>query len=275
MFLRALAANQLQENEEGLATLALAAMNIFQLQGPLHCRINPTKDAGVHWWHILIAPFYQLIRQRKQKCPETLHLREITALLEILHAGYLQIRELVLECLKPIAGRFDASALLWFFEDTLPLISLSYDGIFKAGMYEQYLFALSSLEMQAICQQRRNYKFSLLLKAAQMLWLQDTEHPLSVFRMPPLQFSLSPPPPLPPSPTLSLPPRSLSLSVCVCVSMCACCTSLSLSLSLSVCVCVSVVRFAKKMSTLKHSRMHNACTPQLVAKNSTSSTKTS
>jgi hypothetical protein len=183
LYQRALQANGLQDTTEGQETLAKAAMNLFQVQGPLHCRINPTKDAGNFWRDIFIAPLYQRIHQRKQKCPDTLHMRDVAAMLEILHAGYLQIREQVLECLQPLASRFDASAVLWFFEDTLPLISYSYDGVFKAGMYEHYLDALAQLELHAICQQRKNYKFSLLLKVAQILFLKDTSHPLYAYRM--------------------------------------------------------------------------------------------
>lgn len=133
-----LAAHDLQDDEAGQTELARAAMNLFQLQGPLHCRINIAKDAAKHWHNILIAPLHRLIHNTT-KCPETLHMREVMAYLQILHAGFLQIRSQVDACLIPIADRFDASALLWFFYDTLPLISFPYDGIFKVCLTEVFL----------------------------------------------------------------------------------------------------------------------------------------
>lgn len=178
MFARALAANGLLGDPDGALTLAKAAMNIFQVQGPLHCRINPTKDFGAFFRDIMVMPLYVLIHNRKTKPPEQLRLREVAGILQILLAAWRKIRLQALECLMPIANRFDAATILWAMESTLPQICLAYDGVFKAGMHELYVESLGHLEITAILQQRKNYKFSLLLKAAQILYLLDHDHPL-------------------------------------------------------------------------------------------------
>jgi hypothetical protein len=149
---------------------------------PVHTHTNThtTQDIRKDWFDILIAPLHKLLRG-KESCPTNLNLRETTALLSILMAAYRTptVRERVHKLLQPIGWRFDGSALLWFFEFTLPLIIYGYDGLLKAGADELYRTALVFLAIHATIRQRKNYKFALPYKIDQILYLIEVDHPLA------------------------------------------------------------------------------------------------
>lgn len=174
MYTRALEANGLDpSSEDDACVLANALQNILQVLGPLHCRINPIKDIWKFWHSIFLGPLNMAIRKRSIYNEKQMPLRDITALCEILLAGYESIRDAVRETLIPIANRFDASALLFLFESTLPLANTLYDGVYKSGLHEQYKEGLCFLQFQMLLWQRHNYKYAVLYKIASMLWHKD------------------------------------------------------------------------------------------------------
>jgi hypothetical protein len=122
----------------------------------------------------------------KKFYPRTLHLREIAALIDILCCAYYThdgLQEFVLKKLTPVADRFDVSAFLFLFEFTLPLTTVLYDSVFKAGRHEEYLEGLALYWLQMMLWQRRNYKFGTLYKLAHAEYLRDRHPQLFEFSM--------------------------------------------------------------------------------------------
>eukprot|EP00121_Abeoforma_whisleri_P007109 Awhi_evm2s6479 len=85
------------------------------------------------------------------KVPDKIHLREQVALVEILNAAYIKLRTIVTPTLIAHGQKFDASALRWFFEHTLPLACLLYESIFKNGKGLLYKQGLAMLSFRLSC----------------------------------------------------------------------------------------------------------------------------
>lgn len=113
LFSRALDANGLQDDDAGREVLGKAAVNIYQVLGPLHCRINPMKDVRTFWFEIFIKQFHMRVRG-KQSCPANLVMREVASYLEIFMVAYLRLRAQILECLRnpAISFRYEVAMFL-------------------------------------------------------------------------------------------------------------------------------------------------------------------
>ena len=144
----------------------------------LPCTLSMQQDIRGDWFHTFVAPLHMLMRG-KTSCNKDLNLRETSVLLSILCAAYREVRKEAHELLQPILSRFDASSLLWFFENTLPLVVYAYDGLLKAGTPELYRTSLACLAIHATMRQRKNYKFALPYKIDDILYLIDSDHPLA------------------------------------------------------------------------------------------------
>jgi hypothetical protein len=156
-----------------------AAMNIHQELGPLHLKINPVKDFGMFWFEILLSPLHFSATNTKLKAKP--HLRQITGLLEVLNAAWLKIRVAARPALLRHAHRFDAGALLWALENTLPLCMILYDVVFKSGQSALYFEGLCHLEVQMVLWQRHNYDRGLLYKLDSTAYLKKIGHNLHAF----------------------------------------------------------------------------------------------
>ena len=83
--------------------IGTAAMQMHQVLGPLHCKINPAKDAGKFWKPTLLGPLYHM--STGKALPEKAHLRTIVGLLEVLYAGWMSVRNQARPLLLQFAHR--------------------------------------------------------------------------------------------------------------------------------------------------------------------------
>jgi len=139
-------------------------------------KINPCKDIALFWMKILVSPLHTAATGKPLKAKP--HLKELIGLLEPLNAAWIQLRSHARPRLLALASRFDASAVLWFFENCLPLSLLLYDIVLKAPDAERYWRGLAHLEAMCVTQQRRNYDRTVLKKIDSYLYLKRTGHSL-------------------------------------------------------------------------------------------------
>jgi hypothetical protein len=147
-----------------------AALNIQQEVGPLHIKLNPPKDIFRAWYDILFNPvFFDATGGCMAINPP---LREILHHCECAFAGYMMIRDWLLDLLLPDCHkRADIAAYLWLFEVSLATCMVNYDAFFRNNVMDMYYCLLSFSAMEAYLKARKNYKFVILLKIENMIFL--------------------------------------------------------------------------------------------------------
>jgi hypothetical protein len=153
-----------------------AAGNIVQEMGPLHPKINGCKDAGEFHRATFLGPLFKLATG--VNIQKKMHLRQIVGLEEALLAAWFRLRATARPLLLALPNRVDASAMLWFFENTLAMPTILYDVIFKSAKPDEYYWGLTFALFEVILRQRHNYPDALLRKIDTFLYLQRTGHPL-------------------------------------------------------------------------------------------------
>lgn len=122
-------------------------------QGPLHVLLNSQEDlVKVH--HALFSELYTACFGQHAKLAKKPKPFRISSLVAIAFGGWLQVREMVIEALRPIQKDPEVQALLYLLEELVPLV-ITYDNVnFRGGQYNRWKEATTRLGSMFIVQKR-------------------------------------------------------------------------------------------------------------------------
>jgi hypothetical protein len=151
-----------------------AAMNIRPELGVLHIKINPIKDIFRAWFDQLFNPVYCAAHKGKKLMNANPSMREMLHMVECMYAAYHVIRPQVRQLLLPLCSlnRPDAGGFLHLFEWSMTMACVNYDTFFRTNQLELYYDLLNYSAVDAYMKNRKNYKYALLLKIENMVWLR-------------------------------------------------------------------------------------------------------